>query len=155
MSIPAALTDLVGTWSGTNRLHLGEWAPENPIVESSATAVVKSRLSGQFLEISYTWAYEGETKEGVFLLGLDPKSKGVHAFWTDSWHLAHQLMECRGQETEEGCIDVKGSYKVDGHPDWGWRTKIIPGPNSFQYLMYNVSPEGTEEIAVEMILSTV
>ena len=152
MSIPEKLAALEGSWTGRNRLHLGDWAPENPILDSEATAVVRRRSGGQFLEISYTWAYKGEAKEGVILLGVEPKGGTVNASWTDSWHMAHQLMDCEGRETEAGGVDVKGVYKVDGHPDWGWRSEIVPGERSFRYLMYNVSPEGDEQIAVEMDL---
>lgn len=153
MSIPGTLATIEGSWSGTNRLHLGDWAPENPVLESDATAVVRKRSGGQFLEISYTWTYKAEPKEGLILLGSEPKTGAVNAVWTDSWHLAHQLMKCVGEETEEGGVNVKGFYKVEGHPEWGWRTEILPGDNSFRYLMYNVSPEGEESIAVEMELS--
>ena len=152
MSISEKLTALEGSWNGRNRLHLGDWAPENPILDSDATAEVRKRSGGQFLEIAYTWNYKGEPKEGVILLGTEPKSGAVNASWTDSWHLADQLMKCEGTETESGGVNVKGSYKVEGHPEWGWRTEIIPGENSFRYLMYNISPEGEETIAVEMDL---
>lgn len=153
MGIPKNLAAIEGSWSGTNRLYLGDWAPENPILDSDATAQVRTRCGGQFLEISYTWSYKGEPKEGVILLGTEPKSGHVSASWTDSFHLAHQLMKCEGRETEAGGIDVKGNYKVEGYPDWGWRTEIVPKDESFRYLMYNVSPAGDEEIAVEMELS--
>lgn len=152
MSIPEKLAALEGTWTGRNRLHLGDWAPENPILDSDATAVVRRRSGGQFLEIAYTWVYKGEAKEGVILLGADPKAGTVNASWTDSWHMAHQLMDCKGRVTEAGGVDVKGIYKVDGHPDWGWRSEIFPGERSFRYLMFNVSPEGDEQLAVEMDL---
>jgi hypothetical protein len=42
-----------------------------------------------------------------------------------------------------------GYYSVPNNPDWGWRSEIIPGEDSFRYAMFNVSPEGIEEIAVE------
>lgn len=153
MSIPQKLAAIARSWSGTNRLHLGDWAPENPILDSDGTAEIHERCGGQFLEISYTWSYKGEPKEGVILLGTEPRSGMVNASWTDSFHLAHQLMKCEGRETENGGIEVKGNYSVEGYPDWGWRTEIVPGDSSLRYLMYNVSPEGHEEIAVEMDLS--
>lgn len=150
MSIPLKLSELVGEWKGSNRLHLGDWKPENPLLESPGTATVKKRVGDQFLEIAYTWVYEDKPKEGVIILGGDNKSDGVNAFWTDSWHMAHNVMMCEGKENADGSISVKGFYKVKGHPDWGWRTEIIPGENSFEYKMYNATPEGEETIAVEM-----
>ena len=139
----------MGAWTGSNKLHMA-WQPENPLLESDGTASVSERVGGQFLEIAYTWVYEDKTREGMLILGGDAKSEGVKAFFTDSWHLAHQVMMCEGKENPDGSIDVKGSYKVEGHPDWGWRTEIIPNGDSFQYKMFNVSPEGEEDIAVEM-----
>lgn len=152
MSIPDKLKGLAGEWTGNNRLHLGDWHPEKPIHDSDGTATVTERVGGQFLEISYTWAYEDKTKEGVLILGGDNKTDAVNAFWTDSWHMAHQVMMCEGTAAD-GNVSVSGTYKVEGHPDWGWRTEIIPGDETFQYKMYNVSPEGDEQIAVEMELT--
>ena len=149
MSIPSKLRGLVGAWSGSNRLHMA-WHPENPLLESDGTATVSERVGGQFLEIAYTWVFEDKPREGVIIVGGDNKTDAVNAFWTDSWHLAHQLMICEGKENTDGGITVNGSYKVEGHPDWGWRTEIIPNGDSFHYKMYNVSPEGQEDIAVEM-----
>ncbi len=153
MSIPEKLRGLTGTWKGTNRLHVS-WMPD-PIKDSESTATVTPRIGGQFLEIAYTWEYDGQPQEGVLIFGGDNKTDAVNAFWTDSWHMAHQTMLCGGKTTESGGISVMGHYKVQDHPDWGWRTEIIPGSESFKYLMYNVSPEGVEEIAVETELTRV
>lgn len=117
---------------------------------SDATASVRSRVGGQFLEIAYTWSYEDKLQEGVLIFGGDNSSDAVNAFWTDSWHMAHQVMMCSGRSDANGTIDINGHYKVEGHPDWGWRTEVIPGDGKFQYRMFNVSPEGDEQIAVEM-----
>jgi len=152
MSIPRLFNSLVGEWTGTNRLHLGDWKPEDPLHTSEATASIRERGSNQFLEIAYTWSYEGKPQEGVLFFGGDNKSNTVNAFWTDSWHMAHQLMMCEGKNEAEGRINLRGFYKVEGYPDWGWRTEIIAGENTLEYKMYNVSPEGLEEIAVEMDL---
>lgn len=149
MSIPAKLQLLIGTWNGVNRLHLGEWGP-TPLHESAGTAAVRERVGGQFLEIAYTWEYDGKQQEGVMILGGNNKTDAVNAFWTDSWHMAHNLMQCEGTESADGAVAVKGSYKVEGHPDWGWRSEIIPTDGGFAYKMFNVSPDGDEAIAVEM-----
>lgn len=146
MSIHTELKKLVGNWSGTNKLNLS-WMPD-PIKESASTASVKERVSGQCLEITYTWEYEGEPQEGLIIInGGD--SNSVKAFWTDSWHSKNVLMACEGSVSENGTVDIKGNYSVSDHPDWGWRTKIVPNGDSFKYLMFNVSPEGLEEWAVE------
>ena len=149
MSIPVKLQQLVGSWKGSNRLHLGDWGP-TPLHESAGTATVRARNRGQFLEIAYTWEYDGKPQDGLIILGGDNKTNAVNAFWTDSWHLAHNVMLCEGTESPTGEVSVKGFYKVDGHPDWGWRSEIRPTDGGFEYKMFNVSPEGDESIAVEM-----
>lgn len=151
MSIHSRLSELVGNWDGTNRLHLS-WMP-NPLHESRSTAVVRERIGRQCLEIAYTWEYEGKPHEGVIILSGSPKTDGIKAVWTDSWHSANVLMTCEGTVDESGRVSVKGSYSVPDHPDWGWRTDIIPGDGTFEYVMYNVSPEGVEELAVETVFS--
>ena len=150
MSIPKELQPLVGTWKGNNRLHL-PWLPE-PILDSEGTAKITPRIGGQFIEIAYTWSYEGEPREGVILLTGDNKTDAVSAFWSDSWHMAHQVMICEGKENADGSINIKGFYQVPDHPEWGWRTELIPNGDSLIYNMYNVSPENKESIAVEMEL---
>ena len=152
MSVPTKLQQLVGNWKGVNRLHLGEWGP-TPLHESTGTATVRERIGGQFLEIAYTWEYDGKLQDGVMILGGDNKTDAVNAFWTDSWHMAHNVMLCEGTESAEGGVSVKGSYKVEGHPDWGWRSEIVATDDSFEYKMFNVTPDGDETIAVEMDLN--
>jgi hypothetical protein len=151
MSIPKKLQPLVGDWKGSNRLHLGEWGP-TPLHESAGTATVRERIGGQFLEIAYTWEYDGKPQEGVMILGGDNKTDAVNAFWTDSWHMAHNVMLCEGTESADGVVSVKGSYKVEGHPNWGWRSEIYATDSGFKYKMFNVTPDGEEAIAVEMDL---
>ncbi len=147
MSIHEKLSNLAGSWSGTNKLNLS-WMPD-PVKESASTATVSHRVNGQCLEIAYTWESEGEKQEGLIFLNASGKTDSIKAFWTDSWHSKDVLMECNGTVSENGSVNIKGHYSVPDHPDWGWRTEIVPNGNSFKYLMYNVSPGGVEEWAVE------
>ena len=147
MGISDRFSDLFGDWRGTNRLHV-PWMPEK-LKESPSTAVVRSKMNGQFLSIEYTWSFDGEPQEGMLILGCDPRSNAVQAVWTDSWHSKDVLMLCNGSIDSNGVISVMGHYAVPEHPDWGWRTEIIRGGDSFRYVMYNVTPEGAEEVAVE------
>ncbi|QYO65500.1 DUF1579 family protein [Leptolyngbya sp. 7M] len=147
MSIHTELQKLAGQWSGTNKLNLS-WMPD-PIKESASTATVTERVSGQCLEIAYRWEYEGEPQEGLIIINGNGGSNAVNAFWTDSWHSKNVLMACEGSVSENGAVNIKGHYSVPDHPDWGWRTEIIPNGDTFKYLMFNVSPEGVEEWAVE------
>ena len=147
MSLDQKLSGLVGEWKGTNQLHT-TWMPVK-LQKSDSIAAVRSKMNGQFLTIEYAWAFEGEKQEGLLILGCDSKSDAVQAVWTDSWHSKDTLMLCNGTIDADGRISVVGSYAVPEHPDWSWRTEIIPGENSFRYAMYNVTPEGEEEIAIE------
>lgn len=147
MSIDQKLSDLVGNWKGTNRLH-APWMPQ-PLQMSDSTATVRSKMNGQFLAIEYTWSFENQPQEGLLILGCDPRSDAVQAVWTDSWHSKDVLMLCNGTRDTDGRISVFGEYAVPEHPDWGWRTEITHIPGGFRYAMYNVSPDGAEEIAVE------
>jgi hypothetical protein len=153
MSVDIKLSELEGSWKGTNKLYLS-WVSEEPIV-SDSTASVSMRVNDQFFGIEYKWAYEGNEQEGLLILGCDSKSDAVQAVWTDSWHNGHKFMLCDGNIDADGKVSVKGYYTVPEHPDWGWRTEIVPGSDSFKYLMYNVSPDGVEELAVETEFSRV
>ncbi len=147
MSIDQKLSDLVGSWNGTNQLHV-PWMEEK-LKRSESVATVRSKMNGQFLSIEYTWSFDNDPQEGLLILGSDPQSDAVQAVWTDSWHSKDVLMLCNGKVTPEGGISAIGFYAVADNPDWGWRTEITPDQYGFRYTMYNVSPEGVEELAVE------
>ena len=114
-----------------------------------STAAVMLKANGQFLGIDYTWAYEGEPQQGLLIIGADKDSDAAQLVWTDSWHLSHKFMVCDGNLNDDGAVDVKGHYAVHGHPDWGWRTQIVPNGASFKLMMFNVSPDGEEALTVE------
>jgi hypothetical protein len=146
MSINKDFAKFNGNWKGTNKLYLS-WLPE-PLKESDSLMTVSLKANGQFVQFDYTWSYEGEPQEGLLVLGCDDKSNAVQTVWTDSWHSRHAFMVSDGT-ANDGIVSVKGFYKVAGHPDWGWRTDIIPADDSFKVIMYNVSPDGVEELAIE------
>lgn len=148
MSVPDAFISLSGHWKGRNRLH-ANWLPD-PIVESESLACVSTKMRDQFLQIDYTWQYEGNVQEGTLIFGSEKNAAAAQAVWSDSWHLSNNLMLCDGNIANGKLLNVKGYYKVTDHPDWGWRTEVTANGSVFRYVMYNVSPEGDEELAVEM-----
>ena len=147
MSLNEDFEKFTGDWKGTNNLYLS-WLPD-PLKPSDGTMNVSMKAKGQFVQFDYTWAYEDEPQEGLIVLGCDTKSDAVQVVWTDSWHSRHTFMVSDGKVDENGAVSVKGYYKVPDHPDWGWRTDIIPAGDSIKIVMYNVSPEGEEELAVD------
>ncbi len=124
------------------------WLPD-PLKESQSRMEISQKANGQFIQFDYDWEYEGEKQEGMLVLGCDAKSKAVQIIWTDSWHSRHTFMVSDGTVKEDGTVSVKGYYKVPDHPDWGWRTEIIPQGEKIKLIMFNVSPEGEEDLAVE------
>ncbi|MEW6366673.1 MAG: DUF1579 family protein [Acidobacteriota bacterium] len=143
------LTGLSGTWDGPNRLWL---RPTEAPHESQSTATVLPVIGGRFVRIDYTWAYQGEPQEGSLLVGYETEDDVVTAVWTDSWHMGDKLMVCRGVAEASGSVDVRGSYAVQSGPDWGWRTVIRSRDDgTFVMIMYNITPEGTEALAVEAV----
>jgi hypothetical protein len=152
MSVPEILEKLVGKWRGVNRLHT-TWIPENPVRESVSIATVELTARGRFLKIEYDWTFEEAVQEGLLLIGDEKDTDSIKAFWIDSWHLSDKFMVSEGFRETDGNISLKGFYSVPDHPDWGWRTVVEPErDNVFKIIMYNVTPEGEESLAVEMEL---
>ncbi len=150
MSIPKNFKNLTGDWRGTNRLHT-IWIEENPLQESKSDATVQTAANEKFLKIEYDWSYENENQDGLLLIGSEEDSDETRAFWIDSWHMQDKFLSCDGKYDGDSIL-MKGFYEVPNHPDWGWRIDIIiADENSFKIVMYNVSPEGEEVLAVEMI----
>ncbi len=148
MSIPENFKKLTGEWQGKNLLYT-TWIEENPVRESESAAKVDLAGNAKFLKIQYDWIYENENQEGLLLIGSEKESDAVKAFWIDSWHMGDKFMTCDGNFSGDSIL-MKGFYEVPNHPDWGWRTDIIfDNENSFKIVMYNVTPEGAEDLAVE------
>jgi hypothetical protein len=147
MSIPAMARELVGQWEGSSLLWL---SPEAPPRRCGTTASVSFVAQGRFVTVAYTWEYEGKPQEGLLLLGMDKQERALEAIWIDSWHMADKMLVCRGDADGSGEISVLGSYAAPPGPDWGWRIALRSGAaGEFQIRMYNISPGGEEEPAVE------
>jgi hypothetical protein len=112
-----------GAWRGDNRLYE---SPDGPSHDSPSTATVTPILGGRFVRMSYTWAYQGQPKEGELLIGYEAKSGAATAHWVDSWHMSDKAMACRGAVGPDGAIDVRGTYAAPPGPDWGWRIVLKP-----------------------------
>jgi len=147
MSILDALAACAGSWRGTNTLQ----DPHNNIAEDSvATATVTPVLGGRFVRLDYTWGYKDKPQEGSLLIGFDKQEDTVTAHWIDTWHMSDKVMVCTGSSPSGPTYAVRGSYAAPPGPDWGWRIEITPdGGQALRLVMYNIWPEGKEDLAVE------
>ncbi|MBM4203716.1 MAG: DUF1579 domain-containing protein [Gammaproteobacteria bacterium] len=147
MSLPSSMASLTGPWAGTKKLWL---EPGTPVRESSAQANVAVAANGKFLHIGYTWN-EKRIQHGVLIIGLESDGKRVGAAWIDSWHNGDPIMTLQGEVSTQGAFKVTGAYPAPPGPDWGWRIEVHPnGSDSWQLLMFNVTPQGEEAKAVEV-----
>ncbi|GAB4198416.1 MAG: hypothetical protein OHK0022_17730 [Roseiflexaceae bacterium] len=149
MSIPETLRTAAGVWTGQKHLYL----PGDPPRTVASSATVATAAQGRFCTIAYRWSFEGQPQDGLLLLGQNGDPATVAVTWIDSWHMGDQAMLCQGPAGHEGPISVRGSYAVEGSPDWGWRIDLEAGAEQLRIVMYNVSPEGQEYLGVEAVYS--
>lgn len=146
MSVPASLAASIGAWTGKTQL----WLPGDPTRESVSTASVDLVIRGKFSTIAYTWVFEGEPQEGLLLIGHEPTQGSIPVIFADSWHMGDALMMCQGHIAADNSLNVRGSYSVEGGPEWGWRIIIEPSAAALRIMMYNILPEGEEMPGFEM-----
>jgi hypothetical protein len=149
MSCVADLLSLAGKWVGTYRLTV---EPTERTRVSRSKASVVPVAGARFLRLDYDWEDKGQPQDGSLLVGYEKERGVVTAVWVDSWHMSNKVMVCEGEAGPGGSVEVEGSYAAPPGPDWGWRTVFGPGPDgTLRLLMYNVSPDEKEELAVEAV----
>ena len=123
-----------GAYAGTNWL----WFQDPNVPEESATEL---EVAGD--RIAYTWSYRGAPQNGVMEFAFDGDAATMT--WTDTWH-AKEPIVCPGARTDDR-IEVTGTYG----PGWSWRTEVtLPSDDELLVEMFNISPDGEEQIAVRM-----
>jgi hypothetical protein len=148
MKLTEIQNDFIGEWTGSNLLRLSWLTPSD--YHSPSRLSVQPVAKGKFLMFTYTWSHEDVSQEGVILLGCDAQQEVATAAWVDSWHMSSKIMLCEGVIDSQGAINIRGSYEAPPGPDWGWRIVITPkSGRELQIVMYNISPEGAEELAVQ------
>ena len=153
MSSLDQLITFSGNWQGKNLLWL---SPNNPAQESAATLSLAPTINAKFIEVKYTWAYDGKLQEGVLIIGYETERQLATAFWADSWHMGEKVMHCQGVVKGKGSIDVRGLYQAPIGPDWGWRIVIEPeNEATLDLIMYNITPDGEEALAVKAVYSRI
>lgn len=146
MNVDEIKGKLIGRWTGHNVLRLSWMNP--PEYRSPSELTIAQAVGGKFLSLSYNWSHEDAPHEGLLLIGFDLEKEIVNASWADSWHSGTKPLALSGSVDERGAIDLRGTYEVPNHPDWGWRIVIETPEDALQVVMYNVSPEGKEDLAV-------
>ena len=147
MSAPQILEQLMGNWSGSNRLWLD---PNDAVRESEAKATVGLAAKGRFALVQYTWADAGQPQEGLLLIGVDEPAGQAQGLWIDSWHMGDMWMICQGQIDAGGNLAITGSYAAPSGPDWNWRIEIHSNAtDAFELRMFNITPEGDAMLAVQ------
>jgi hypothetical protein len=148
-----------GAWTGENRLW---FEPGSPHHASATSAVLAIAGAGQIATLHYDWAFEGARHEGLLTIRLVPKpDDGTDMVWFDSFHSGGSFMLFRrgdGDAYPDGAPDAAesftyratGSYPAPEGPDWGWRIELrAADPDELQLLMYNITPDGVEMLAVQ------
>lgn len=150
MSAFTLLKELAGRWQGTYQL---QDLFTNLAVESVSTATVTPILGGRIVRLDYTWEYDNQPREGSILWGHEGDSDTITAHWIDSWHMGDKVMTCRGNRDDRSVVSVLGGYAAPPGPEWGWRTTIESPETSetFQLTMYNITPDGQDDLAVKVI----
>jgi hypothetical protein len=145
------LASLAGNWRGTSKLWL---EPETLTDEAPIVGTIQIILDGRFTLFLYQSSIEGEAQHGMFTFGYNTSLEQFETSWVDSFHTITGIMFCAGAEIENG-FAVTGSYPdPTGGPDWGWRTEVeLTETNQLIITAYNITPEGNEAKAAEMILS--
>lgn len=147
MSLLEIKNKFVGEWEGNKLLILSWLTPSNFLSHSIMS--ISSIAKEKGLMVNYSWSHEDIAQEGRIMFAYDSKEKLVTAALIDSWHMNNKIMLCQGTITDQG-FDVLGSYQAPPGPDWGWRIVInCTSENTLQMLMYNVTPEGVEDLAVQ------
>jgi hypothetical protein len=129
----------LGHFAGSNRLW---FMPGTPAHVSDGTLQVKENV------VSITWAHDGAPKHGTLVL-RGPASS-CRGDFTDTFHAADGIV-LHGHIQASRLLLYSTYPAGDGSPDWGWRIELDwADPDQFRVRMFNVFPDGTEAIAVDL-----
>ena len=134
---------LLGDWAGPSRLFL-----EGKTYDCVSTASVRTIARDRFFSVSYSWQVEDELAEGLIIFPASLGPTTAVATWLDSWHMSEVIMVCEASLNPAGFVALKGSYAAPSGPDWGWRLELGEEDEAFVLRMFNITPDGHEEIAV-------
>jgi len=148
----ARLLRLAGQWRGVARTWL---EPGKPPSEARWEGSIAPVLGGRFVRFTYGSELQGTPFAGELLIAYESGEGLWRTSWVDSFHTGTAILVSVG-EGGAGAqpVRVRGSYfAAPGHPHWGWRTELDDSdPAGLALRMFNVSPEGQEDLGVEVVL---
>ena len=131
-----------GTWVGHNRLQP---RAEDPVSESPSVLTVTPVLAVTFVRLDQEWSWDGKPQSGSVLVGYTPDTGGATLHWVDTWHNGRGFMNLVGQFETENRLVARGSFPVDGSPDWGWRIEIEIGDAQLSVNMFCINPANSKD----------
>ena len=141
---------MAGNWRGLSRLWI---EPDKLADEASIVGTIQLLLEGRYALFLYQSSIEGEAQHGMFTFGYNTSLEQFETSWVDSFHTNTGIMFCTGRELGSG-FSVTGSYTdPSGGPDWTWRTEVELNGDELVITAYNITPEGEESKATEMVLT--
>lgn len=143
----AELAKGVGDYEVSGRYWV---APDQPPLETMASAKVEMILGGRYLLQHYESTFRGDPYKGVMLMGHNNLSDEYWSLWIDSSSTGFSLST--GHETPDGAIELAGRLRdpmtPDGRP---YRTVIRrQDDGSFTLSMFDTRPDGAEFQVMEL-----
>ncbi|MEV0002559.1 hypothetical protein AB0H28_09760 [Micromonospora sp. NPDC050980] len=130
------LTDVTGSWAGTNGFRM---MPADPLVESPATLTVATAAGGHLTTVAYSWAHPADgPQDGLLVIAAGESPGSLVAWWGDSWHQQPTTMALTGAAGGSSAVELTGEYGGG----WAWRIAIeAVEPGHLRMRMDNVVPD--------------
>ncbi|MET7468429.1 hypothetical protein ACFYON_12805 [Micromonospora sp. NPDC005686] len=129
------LTDVTGSWVGTNGFRL---MPADPLAESSAALTVATAAGGHLTTVAYSWEHpEDGPQDGLLVIAAGDRPGSLVAWWGDSWHQQPSPMTLTGEAGGAAAVEMTAGYAGG----WVWRIVLdAAGPGTLRLRMENVVP---------------
>lgn len=144
----ARLARMAGQWEGRFRLW---FEPGTPAEDSVQRGSIRVLLGGRVLLHEYTGHCRGEPMEGMALIAHHLDERRYESAWAESFGTGTSIIFSTG-DSGDPRLSMLGSYSEGpGGTRWGWRTVIEQlGDDTLDLRMYDIAPDGTEALAVEV-----
>ena len=132
--------------------------PGAPAEEAPWEGLIEPILGGRFVRFEYRSRLLGGPIAGLMVLGFEKDRAEFQLSWIDSLHTGSATMLSTGPDVAgDQPISVRGRYFVAQTQEyWGWRTEIDDlGNGPLVVRMFNVTPDGQEDLGVEIALERV